>query len=64
MNEDTILYTEMPGKLKIASLTNKSIIDVSNVPEVAYSSQEVFRGYFRSDFDSNNKIYISYSAKR
>ena len=65
LNEDTILYTEMPGKLKIASLTNKSIIDVSNVPEVAYSSQGgLSEVILDPDFDSNNKIYISYSAKK
>ena len=65
LNEDTILYTEMPGKLKIASLTNKSIIDVGNVPEVAYSSQGgLSEVILDPDFDSNNKIYISYSAKK
>jgi glucose/arabinose dehydrogenase len=65
LNEDKILFTEMPGKLKIASLTNKSIINIGNVPEVAYSSQgglpEVI---LDPDFNSNNKIYISYSAKK
>jgi len=65
LNEDTILYTEMPGKLKIASLTNKSIIDIGNVPEVAYSSQGgLSEVILDPDFDSNNKIYISYSAKK
>ena len=65
LNEDIILYTEMPGKLKIASLTNKSIIDVGNVPEVAYSSQGgLSEVILDPDFDSNNKIYISYSAKK
>ena len=39
ISEDKILFTEMPGKLKIASLSDKSIIDVENIPEVEYSSQ-------------------------
>ena len=65
LNEDKILYTEMPGKLKIASLTNKSIIDVGNVPEVAYSGQGgLSEVILDPDFDSNNKIYITYSAKK
>ena len=38
LNEDKILFTEMPEKLRIASLTDKSIINVTNIPEVAYSS--------------------------
>jgi len=65
LNEDTILFTEMPGKLKIASLTNKSIINIGNVPEVAYSSQGgLSEVILDPDFDSNNKIYITYSAKK
>jgi len=65
LNEDTILFTEMPGKLKIASLTNKSIINVGNLPEVEYSGQGgLSEVILDPDFDSNNKIYISYSAKK
>ena len=65
LNEDTILFTEMPGKLKIASLTNKSIINIGNVPEVAYSSQGgLSEVILDPDFNTNNKIYISYSAKK
>ena len=65
LNEDKILFTEMPGKLKIASLTNKSIINVENVPEVAYSGQGgLSEVILDPDFDSNNKIFISYSAKK
>ncbi len=65
LNEDTILFTEMPGKLKIASLTNKSIINIGNVPEVSYSSQGgLSEVILDPDFVSNNKIYISYSAKK
>ena len=65
LSEDKILFTEMPGKLRIASLTNKSIINVTNIPEVAYSSQGgLSEVVLDPDFDTNNKIYISYSAKK
>ena len=65
LSEDKILFTEMPGKLRIASLTDKSIINVTNIPEVAYSSQGgLSEVVLDPDFNSNNKIYISYSAKK
>ena len=65
LNEDTILFTEMPGKLKIVSLTNKSIINVGNLPEVEYSRQGgLSEVILDPEFNSNNKIYISYSAKK
>ena len=65
LSEDKILFTEMPGKLRIASLTNKSIINVTNIPEVAYSSQGgLSEVVLDPDFNTNNKIYISYSAKK
>lgn len=64
ISEDKILFTEMPGKLKIASLSDKSIIDVKNIPEVEYSSQGgLSEVILDPDFKSNNRIYISYSAK-
>ena len=65
LSEDKILFTEMPGKLRIASLTDKSIINVTNIPEVAYSSQGgLSEVVLDPDFNTNNKIYISYSAKK
>ena len=65
LSEDKILFTEMPGKLRIASLTDKSIINVTNIPEVAYSSQGgLSEVVLDPDFITNNKIYISYSAKK
>jgi len=65
LSEDKILFTEMPGKLRIASLTDKSIINVTNIPEVAYSSQGgLSEVVLDPDFSTNNKIYISYSAKK
>ncbi len=64
LNEDTVIYTEMPGKLKIASLSDKSIIDISNVPKVQYAGQGgLSEIVLDPDFKSNNMIYLSYSAK-
>lgn len=63
LSEDKVLFTEMPGKLKIASLKDKSITNVTNIPEVAYSSQGgLSEVVLDPDFNSNNKIYMSYSA--
>ena len=64
LSEDKILYTEMPGKLKIASLSDKSIIEISNVPSVQYSGQGgLSEVVLDPEFKSNNTIYFSYSAK-
>ena len=64
LDEETILYTEMPGKLKIASLSDKSISEIDNVPEVQYASQGgLSEVVLDPDFESNQTIYLSYSAK-
>jgi glucose/arabinose dehydrogenase len=64
LDENTILYTELPGNLKIANLIDKSITDISNVPQVHYASQGgLSEVVLDPDFESNRKIYLSYSAK-
>jgi glucose/arabinose dehydrogenase len=64
LSEDKILYTEMPGALKVASLDDKSIVEISNVPKVQYVSQGgLSEVILDPDFIENNKIYLSYSAK-
>jgi glucose/arabinose dehydrogenase len=64
LSEDRILYTEMPGKLKVASLTDKSIIEVTNVPEVQYVSQGgLSEVILDPNYKNNNRIYLTYSAK-
>jgi glucose/arabinose dehydrogenase len=64
LSEDKVLYTEMPGKLKIASLTDKSITNINNVPSVQYGGQGgLSEVVLDPDFKSNNMIYFSYSAK-
>jgi glucose/arabinose dehydrogenase len=64
LSEDKILFTEMPGKLKIASLSDKSIADIKNVPRVQYGGQGgLSEVVLDPDFKSNNMIYFSYSAK-
>ena len=64
LNENTILYTELPGNLKVANLLDKSITDISNTPKVHYASQGgLSEVILDPDFKLNNKIYLSYSAK-
>jgi|TARA_B100001094_G_scaffold159463_2_gene154348 glucose/arabinose dehydrogenase len=64
INEDKILFTEMPGKLKIASLSDKSINEVDNVPLVRYSDQGGLSDVaLDPDFESNKRVYLSYSAR-
>lgn len=64
LDENTILYTELPGNLKIANLIDKSITAISNVPKVHYASQGgLSEVVLDPDFESNSKIYLSYSAK-
>jgi glucose/arabinose dehydrogenase len=64
LSEDKILYTEMPGALKVASLDDKSIVEVKNVPVVQYVSQGgLSEVILDPNFIENNKIYLSYSAK-
>ena len=64
LSEDKVLYTEMPGKLKIASLSDKSITNIKNAPSVEYGGQGgLSEVVLDPDFKSNNMIYLSYSAK-
>ena len=64
LDENTILYTELPGNLKIANLVDKTITNISNVPEVHYASQGgLSEVVLDPDFELNRKIYLSYSAK-
>ncbi|MDC1424318.1 PQQ-dependent sugar dehydrogenase [Gammaproteobacteria bacterium] len=64
LSEDKILYTEMPGKLKIASLSDKSIKNIDNVPSVQYSGQGgLSEVALDPEFESNQKIYFSYSSE-
>ena len=64
LSEDKVLYTEMPGKLKIATLSDKSITNINNVPSVQYGGQGgLSEVVLDPEFKSNNMIYFSYSAK-
>jgi glucose/arabinose dehydrogenase len=63
LSEDKILYTEMPGNLKIASLKDKSITSIVNVPDVQYVSQGgLSEVILDPNFKNNNKIYLTYSS--
>jgi len=64
LDENTILFTELPGNLKVANLLDKSITEISNTPKVHYASQGgLSEVILDPEFKSNNKIYLSYSAK-
>jgi len=64
LSEDKILFTEMPGKLKVVSLSDKSVNEIDNIPLVQYSGQGGLSDIVLDPgFKSNNKIYLSYSAK-
>ena len=64
LSEDRILYTEMPGNLKIASLSDKIIVNIDNVPSVQYSGQGgLSEVALDPEFESNQKIYLSYSSE-
>ena len=64
LSEDKIIYTEMPGKLKIADFSNGLTIDIKNVPKVQYSSQGgLSEVVLDPDFSSNRTLYLSYSAR-
>ena len=64
IDENTILFTELPGNLKILNLLDKSITNIANTPKVHYASQGgLSEVILDPEFKSNNKIYLSYSAK-
>jgi glucose/arabinose dehydrogenase len=64
IDENTILFTELPGNLKILNLSDKSITNIANIPSVHYASQGgLSEVILDPEFKSNNKIYLSYSAK-
>ena len=64
LSEDKILFTEMSGKLKVATLSDKSVNEINNVPLVQYSGQGGLSDVaLDPDFESNNMIYLTYSAK-
>ena len=61
LSEDKILFTEMSGKLKVASLSDKSVNEIDNVPLVQYSGQGGLSDVaLDPDFESNNMIYLTY----
>ena len=64
IDEDKILFTEMSGDLKIASISKKTIKKVENTPLVQYSGQGGLSDVaLDPNFESNNTVYLSYSAR-
>jgi glucose/arabinose dehydrogenase len=62
VNDEVVLVTEKPGKLKRIHLKNAYIEDIQNLPNVAYAGQGgLLDVVLDPDFDRNNRLYLSYS---
>ena len=63
ISENTILVTELPGKIKKIDLEKGEIIEIDNVPNVLFRGQGGLSGIIlHPDYADNGWIYISYSA--
>ena len=63
LNNDKIIFTEQPGKIKIITVSSGEISEVSGVPKVQYASQGgLSEIVLDPDFEKNNTLYLSYSA--
>ena len=62
ISENTILVTELPGKIKKIDLEKGEIIEINNIPKFYLEGKEVVRLILHPDYADNGWIYISYSA--
>ena len=59
--KDSILYTELKGKLKLLDVTNKTVVDVHSFQDLAAENQSGLMGMgLDSDFKSSKLIYVAY----
>lgn len=59
--KDSILYTELKGKLKLLDITNKTVVDVHSFQGLAAENQSGLMGMgLDSDFKSSKLIYVAY----
>ena len=63
LNDDQVILTEQPGKIKIITISSGKIEEVSGVPKVQYASQGGLSEIaLDPDFKKNSLLYLSYSA--
>jgi len=63
LNENQIIFTEQPGKLKIVTISSGEILNVEGAPRVQYASQGgLSEIVLDPDFKKNNTLYLTYSA--
>ena len=59
ISENTILVTELPGKIKKIDLEKGEIIEINNVPKVLFRGQGGLSGIIlHPDYADNGWIYI------
>ena len=63
LNENQIIFTEQPGKIKIVTISSGEILNVEGAPKVQYASQGgLSEIVLDPDFKKNNILYLTYSA--
>ena len=63
LNENQIIFTEQPGKIKIVTISSGEILNVEGTPKVQYASQGgLSEIVLDPDFKKNNILYLTYSA--
>ena len=63
LNENQIIFTEQPGKIKIVTISSGEILNVEGAPKVQYASQGGLSEILLDpDFEKNNTLYLTYSA--
>ena len=63
LNENQIIFTEQPGKIKIVTISSGEILNVEGAPKVQYASQGgLSEIVLDPDFKKNNTLYLTYSA--
>ena len=63
LNDDQVILTEQPGKIKIITISSGKTEEVSGVPKVQYASQGGLSEIaLDPDFKKNSLLYLSYSA--
>ena len=63
LNEDQIIFTEQPGRIKIITISSEEIVEVEGAPKVQYASQGgLSEIVLDPNFKKNNILYLTYSA--
>ena len=61
VGQDSILYTELKGKLKLLDISNKTVVDVHSFQDIAAENQSGLMGLgLAHDFKNSKLIYVAY----